>query len=136
MQCFFFDLVFVTRIEKMATVLIVEDTFSEMELISNYLRESGYSVITTNDAKDAMVKAEQQKPDFVVTDVVMPGMSGLELCRTLKKNPATQKLPVIVCTSKNQDLDRMWAMKQGADAYVVKPFTKDDLLKAVRSVAA
>jgi two-component system, chemotaxis family, response regulator PixH len=120
----------------MATVLIVEDTFSEMELISNYLRESGYSVITTNDAKDAVVKAEQQKPDFVVTDVVMPGMSGLELCRTLKKNPATQKLPVIVCTSKNQDLDRMWAMKQGADAYVVKPFTKDDLLKAVKSVAA
>jgi twitching motility two-component system response regulator PilH len=65
----------------------------------------------------------------------MPGMSGLELCRSLKKNPATQKLPIVVCTSKNQDLDRMWAMKQGADAYVVKPFSKEDLIKAVRSVA-
>jgi twitching motility two-component system response regulator PilH len=106
-----------------------------MELICNYLREGGYSVISTNDAKDAMLKAEQQKPDVVITDVVMPGMSGLELCRSLKKNPATQKLPIVVCTSKNQDLDRMWAMKQGADAYVVKPFSKEDLIKAVRSVA-
>ncbi|MCU0535911.1 MAG: response regulator [Hydrococcus sp. Prado102] len=119
----------------MPTVLVVEDTFSELELICNYLREGGYNVITTSDAKDALAKAEQQKPDVVVTDVVMPGMSGLELCRSLKKNPATQKLPIVVCTSKNQDLDRMWAMKQGADAYVTKPFSKDDLIKAVRSVA-
>ncbi|NJK47157.1 response regulator [Candidatus Gracilibacteria bacterium] len=119
----------------MPTVLVVEDTFSEMELICSYLREGGYNVITTSDAKDALTKAEQQKPDVVVTDVVMPGMSGLELCRSLKKNPATQKLPIVVCTSKNQDLDRMWAMKQGADAYVTKPFNKDDLIKAIRSVA-
>jgi two-component system, chemotaxis family, response regulator PixH len=119
----------------MPTVLVVEDTFSEMELICSYLREGGYNVITTSDAKDALAKAEQQKPDVVVTDVVMPGMSGLELCRSLKKNPATQKLPIIVCTSKNQDLDRMWAMKQGADAYVTKPFNKEDLIKAVKSVA-
>jgi twitching motility two-component system response regulator PilH len=119
----------------MPTVLVVEDTFSEMELICSYLREGGYNVITTSDAKDALTKAEQQKPDVVVTDVVMPGMSGLELCRSLKKNPATQKLPIVVCTSKNQDLDRMWAMKQGADAYVTKPFNKEDLIKAVKSVA-
>jgi twitching motility two-component system response regulator PilH len=65
----------------------------------------------------------------------MPGMSGLELCRNLKKNPATQKLPIVVCSSKSQDLDRMWAMKQGADAYVTKPFTKEDLIKAIKSVA-
>jgi twitching motility two-component system response regulator PilH len=117
----------------MSTVLVVEDTISEMELISIYLRDSGYNVITTSNAKDALVKAEQQKPDLVVTDLVMPGMSGLELCRSLKKNPATQNLPIVVCTSKNQDLDRMWAMKQGASGYVTKPFTKEELVRAVRA---
>lgn len=119
----------------MPKVLVVEDTPSEMELIGSFLRDSGYTVITTSDAKDALSKAEEHKPDIVVTDVVMPGMSGLELCRSLKKNPDLQKMGIVVCTSKNQDLDRMWAMKQGADAYVTKPFTREELLRAVKSVA-
>jgi two-component system, chemotaxis family, response regulator PixH len=120
----------------MTTVLVVEDTISEMELIASYLRDSGYTVINTTDAKEAIAKAEQYKPDVVVSDVVMPGMSGLELCRSLKKNAGTQKLPVVICTSKNQELDRLWAMKQGADAYVTKPFTKEELVRAVKLVAA
>ncbi|ABB56886.1 response regulator transcription factor [Synechococcus elongatus] len=118
----------------MSTVLVVEDTASEMELITTYLRNSGYTVIGAADAKEALNKVSQFKPDVVVTDVVMPGMSGFELCRSLKKNPETEKLPVIVCSSKNQEIDRLWAMKQGADAYVIKPFQQEDLVKAVRSV--
>ncbi len=118
----------------MSTVLVVEDTPSEMELINTYLKESGYSVINASDAKEALDKASQLKPDVVITDVVMPGMSGFELCRSLKKNPGTEKLPIIVCSSKNQELDRLWAMKQGADAYVTKPFNRDDIVKAVKSV--
>lgn len=118
----------------MSTVLVVEDTASEMELITTYLRESGYTVISATDAQEALNKVNQFKPDVVVTDVVMPGMSGFELCRSLKKNPATEKLPVVVCSSKNQEIDRLWAMKQGADAYVTKPFKQEDLVKAVRSV--
>ncbi len=118
----------------MSTVLVVEDTPSEMELINSYLKESGYSVINASDAKEALDKANQLKPDVVITDVVMPGMSGFELCRSLKKNPGTEKLPIIVCSSKNQELDRLWAMKQGADAYVTKPFNRDDIVKAVKSV--
>jgi len=118
----------------MSTVLVVEDTPSEMELINSYLKESGYSVINASDAKEALDKATQLKPDVVITDVVMPGMSGFELCRSLKKNPGTEKLPIIVCSSKNQELDRLWAMKQGADAYVTKPFNRDDIVKAVKSV--
>lgn len=120
----------------MITVLIVEDTPSEMELISTYLHQGGYTVIKAADAKGALSKAVEQKPDVVLTDVVMPGMSGLELCRRLKKNPATQKLPVIMCTSKNQELDRLWGMKQGADAYITKPFSQEELFRAVKSVAA
>ena len=118
----------------MTTVLVVEDTLSELELISNYLRESGYNVIIATDAKQALSKALIQKPDAIVTDVVMPGMSGFELCRKLKNNPDTQKLPVVICSSKNQEIDRLWGMKQGADLYVTKPFTREELVNAIESV--
>jgi twitching motility two-component system response regulator PilH len=108
---------------------VVEDAISEQELIGLY--EAGYNVINASSGKDALSKVESQKPDVVV----MPGMNGFELCRSLKKNPDTQKLPVIACTSKNQELDRLWGMKQGVDIYVAKPFTREDILMAVRSVA-
>jgi two-component system, chemotaxis family, response regulator PixH len=118
----------------MQTILVVDDTLSELELMTRYLREAGFTVIVATDAKDAMAKAVDHKPDAIVTDVVMPGMSGFELCRNLKKNEATQKMPVVVCSSKNQELDRLWGLKQGADVYVTKPFTQEDLLRAVKSV--
>lgn len=116
------------------TVLVVEDTQSEMELMSHYLRESGCRVICANTAQEALDKAAEQRPDVIVTDVVMPGMSGFELCRSLKKQPETTHVPIVICTSKNQDIDRLWGMKQGADAYVTKPYTQDQLVHAVTSV--
>ncbi len=118
----------------MGTILLVEDTPSEMELISHYLRESGYSVISAQTAKEALAKAVEQRPDAVVTDVVMPGMSGFELCRSLKKHPMTEKVPIVICSSKNLEIDRLWGMKQGADAYITKPFTREQLVRAVKSV--
>lgn len=118
----------------MGTILIVEDTLSEMELMSHYLREGGYSVINAVSAKEALAKAVEQKPDVIITDVVMPGMSGFELCRSLKKHPETAKVPIVICTSKNQEIDRLWGMKQGADAYITKPFTREQLIRAVKSV--
>lgn len=119
---------------KMGKILLVEDTLSEMELMSHYLRESGYLVINAITAQEGIEKAIEQKPDAIVTDVVMPGMSGFELCRSLKKNPNTANVPIVICTSKNQEIDRLWGMKQGADAYVTKPFTREQLLRAVKSV--
>lgn len=119
----------------MGTILIVEDTLSEMELMSHYLRESGYSVISAVSAKEALNIAAERQPDVIVTDIVMPGMSGFELCRNLKKNPATERVPVIICTSKNQEIDRLWGLKQGADAYITKPFTREQLVRAIKSVA-
>ncbi|MGR3280138.1 response regulator [Acaryochloris marina NIES-2412] len=118
----------------MKTVLVVDDSPAELKLRCLYLKEAGYLVISTDDAKEAVTKAETQQPDLVITDVVMPEMSGFELCRSLKKNEATQQLPVIICTTKNQDLDKLWGKKQGADEYVTKPYTREDFLKAVRSV--
>ena len=119
----------------MTKILVVEDETSIRELIGTYLQDDGYEVIEANNGEDAKEKVHKDKPDVVVTDVVMEGKSGFELCRSLKKDPATQNIPVIVCSSKNQDLDILWGKKQGADVYVTKPFTKDDILKAVKSVA-
>lgn len=119
----------------MAKVLIVDDSSSQIELLTAYLREEGYTVISANDAKVALDKVVAEKPDVIVTDVVMPGMSGFELCRSLKKNPDTQDIPVVICTSKNQDLDKLWGLKQGANVYLTKPFTKEDIIQAVKSVS-
>jgi chemotaxis family two-component system response regulator PixH len=119
----------------MGTILVVEDTPSEMELMSFYLREGGYAVISANSAKEALDKAIEQRPDVIVTDVVMPGMSGFELCRSLKKHPVTAKVPIVICTSKDQEIDRLWGMKQGADAYITKPFNREQLIRVVKSVA-
>jgi two-component system, chemotaxis family, response regulator PixH len=118
----------------MRTILVVEDTLSEMELMSHYLRESGYTVIGALSAKDGLNKAMEIKPDVIITDVVMPGMSGFELCRSLKKQPETAQVPVILCTSKAQDIDRLWGMRQGADGYITKPFTREEFIKTVKSV--
>lgn len=119
----------------MSTILIVEDNPSEMELISHYLKEGGYTVINAVGAKEALNKVSEQKPDVIITDVVMPGMSGFELCRRLKTHPATEKVPIVICSSKNQEIDRLWGMKQGADAYLTKPFTREQILRAIKAVA-
>lgn len=120
----------------MSTVLVVDDTPSTRELICGYLRKAGYQVIEANNGKEAMEKALAQTPDLVITDVVMPEMNGFELCRSLKKNPTTQNLRIVVCTSKNQDIDRMWGMKQGADIYLTKPFTEAEIMEAIQSIAS
>ena len=117
----------------MTKVLVVEDTPSERELICEYLRKGGYSVVSACNGKEGLEKFESLQPNIVITDLVMPGMSGLEMCRAIKR-VATTKVPVIACTSKDQDLDRMWALKQGVDIYLTKPFTKDDILQALRSL--
>lgn len=118
----------------MKTVLVVDDAPSALALMCGYLQEAGYLVLGTDNAKDALQKIETQKPDIVVTDVVMPEMSGFELCRSLKKHETTQQLPVVLCTSKDREIDKLWGKKQGADAYVTKPFTREELVKAVQSV--
>ncbi len=115
----------------MSKVLIVEDNPSQMELMETYLREHGHTVVRVSNPKEALNKAVEHKPDVIVTDVVMPGLSGFELCRRLKNNAVTAKIPIIICSSKNQEIDRLWGMKQGADAYLTKPYSKEQLLRTV-----
>ena len=117
----------------MITVLVVEDTNSERELICDYLRQGGYTVVSAADGAEGLDKFNKTSPNVVITDLVMPGMNGLEMCRAIKR-AATTKVPVIACTYKSQELDRLWGMKQGVDVYLTKPFTKEDILQAVRSL--
>lgn len=119
----------------MTKILIVEDTPSEMQLMTLYLKQNGYQVVSANNAKDGLDLVEKEKPDVVITDVVMEGMNGFEFCRVLKKNPETEKIPVIACTSRSQNLDKLWGKKQGVDVYVTKPYSQEDIIEAVRSVA-
>jgi two-component system, chemotaxis family, response regulator PixH len=118
----------------MKTILIVDDIKSELDMMANYLTKAGYNIIIAKDGEDAIAQTIAKKPDVVVTDWMMPEMGGLDICRKLKKNPETERIPVIACTAKNSDVDKMWAKKQGINGYVTKPCTQDELVKAVHEV--
>ncbi len=118
----------------MKTILVVDDIKAELKLISGYLQQGGYDTITAINGQEALEKAVETKPDLIITDLVMPEMNGLTLCRQVKKNTTTADIPIIACTSKNRDVDRSWAKKQGVAAYIVKPFTKEELIDAVKSI--
>ncbi len=117
----------------MSKILLVDDLKAELDLLNEYLIEAGYEVVTANNGKEALEKIDSNKPDLIVTDWMMPEMGGLDLCRKLRKNPDTATIPVVACTAKNRDVDKMWATKQGVKAYVVKPCSKEDLVNAVKS---
>lgn len=112
----------------MLTVLVVEDSRTQREMISGFLKQKGLQVSVASDGVEALEKIETMRPDLVLLDVVMPRMNGYECCRRLKSNPKTQNVPIILCTSKQEELDRYWGLKQGADAYITKPFHPSELV--------
>ncbi|MBD2166805.1 response regulator [Calothrix membranacea FACHB-236] len=113
-------------------ILIVKDSLREWELMSHYLGDWGYKIVKASSAKEALEIALEERPDAIVTNVVMPGMSGFELCRFLKINLSSQKMPIVICSNKNQAVHHAWARKQGADVYLTKPYTPEDLLSAIK----
>jgi twitching motility two-component system response regulator PilH len=104
--------------------------------MSHYLDNGDYKIVKSTGAKQAFDIALKDNIDVIITDVVMPEMSGFELCRLLKKNQVTQKLPIILCTSKNLEIDKIWGMKQGASAYLTKPYNREQLVNTIQSVFA
>ncbi|MDJ0535710.1 MAG: response regulator [Xenococcaceae cyanobacterium MO_207.B15] len=116
----------------MKTILVVDDLQSELDLIANYLTNAGYDIITAKNGEEAIAKIRDTKPDAIVTDWMMPKMGGLDICRKLKRNPETAQIPIIACTVKNRDVDRMWAKKQGVKVYVTKPCTQEELVRALK----
>jgi two-component system, chemotaxis family, response regulator PixH len=118
----------------MAKILVVDDMQAELELVCQYLTKAGHTIVTAVNGEEALQRAKENKPDAIVTDWMMPIMGGLDLCRHLKKQPETASIPVIACTAKNRDVDRVWAMKQGIKVYLTKPYTAEELNDAVREV--
>lgn len=116
----------------MSTVLIVDDSQTLRHMLSELLRDQGIEVMEATNGVEAKEKIQQRRPDLVITDLIMPQMNGYELCRWIKNEPQIQDLPVLVCTTKSEEFDRYWGMKQGADAYITKPFHPPELIQTVR----
>lgn len=118
----------------MSTVLIVDDSSTLRQTISGLLIKSGMTVLEAQDGKEAKEKIQANPPDLVVLDIVMPNLNGYELCRWVKNNPDTENIPVVICSSKGEEFDRYWGLKQGADAYIAKPFHPTEMIKTVKQL--
>ncbi len=118
----------------MTTVLLVEDSLSTREIMAKLLTEKGFQVDTASDGMEAIGIMEKKIFDIVVLDIVMPKMNGYEVCRRMKSDPTTEQVPVIICSSKGEDFDRYWGMRQGADAYITKPFRPNELLSTMKQL--
>jgi two-component system, chemotaxis family, response regulator PixH len=118
----------------MATALIVEDVQTDRLIFTSYLESVGWSAIVALNGEEALNYLNTHKPDIVFLDVVLPGRSGFEICRAIKSQSDTQKIPVVICSTKNTDLDRFWGLKQGADLYLSKPVGRNDILEALQKL--
>ena len=117
----------------MALVLIVDDSKTELHHLSDILRKRGFQVRTAENGEEALRRLGEEVPDLILMDVVMPGQNGFQLTRTITRDPRWSAVPVIMCTSKNQETDRVWGMRQGARDYIVKPVDAELLLSKIRA---
>jgi twitching motility two-component system response regulator PilH len=118
----------------MSEVLLVEDSPVQREMISGILKDNGWKVTIACDGVEALEQLKTFNPDLVVLDIVMPRMNGYEVCRWIKSNPGTKNVPVVMCSSKGEEFDRYWGMRQGADAYIAKPFQPIELVGTIKQL--
>ncbi len=116
------------------TILVIDDSPTELHILKTILESAGYSVILADRGETGVEQAKSEKPDLVLMDVVMPGLNGFQATRQLSRDPETADIPVIMVTTKDQDTDKTWALRQGAREYIVKPVEKEDLLSKIRIV--
>lgn len=115
----------------MAKVMVVDDAYSELKLMESILLNAGHQVVTLIDGDALEDKVSLERPDVVLLDIVLPKRNGFELLRLLKRNAETRTTPIVLVSSKNQESDKAWGKRQGADDYLPKPFTSDQLLTMV-----
>src|SRR4051812_30604488 len=114
-------------------ILVVDDSKTELHHLSEMLGKRGYSVRTAENGEEAMRRLADDKPDLILMDVVMPGLNGFQLTRSITRDPRFAGVPVIMCTSKNQETDKVWGMRQGARDYIVKPVDADELVAKIHA---
>ena len=113
-------------------VLVVDDSKTELHHLSEILTKRGYAVRTAESGDEAMKRLAEDRPDLILMDIVMPGQNGFQLTRAITRDPRWAGLPVIMCTSKGQETDRVWGLRQGARDYIVKPVVADDLVAKIK----
>lgn len=116
----------------MAQILIVDDSPTEIHAVRSILEKMGHSIETAADGEEGISKAKELKPDLILMDVVMPGMNGFQATRKISKDPDTAGIPIIMVTSKDQETDRVWGLRQGATAYLTKPVGESELMEKVQ----
>ena len=115
-------------------VLIVDDSKTELMFMTELLQRNGMNVRTAQGAEDAFKRLAEEKPDLILMDVVMPGQNGFQLTRAINRTPEYAEIPIIMCTSKNLETDRVWGMRQGARDYITKPVSETELLDKIKAL--
>ncbi|MCK8516633.1 response regulator [Methylonatrum kenyense] len=120
----------------MARVLIVDDSPTETHVFRSMLERHDFTVLVAGSGEEGLRIAREVRPDLILMDIVMPGMNGFQATRKLSRDAATSAIPVIIISTKDQETDRIWGMRQGAREYLIKPVSEEQLLDKVRSVMA
>lgn len=120
----------------MTTVLIVDDSPTELHVLQQMLARHGYQTLIAEDGESAIAEATHHQPDVILMDVVMPGTNGFQATRKISRNPETSKIPIIMVTTKDQETDKIWGMRQGATDYLTKPVDEKSLLARIDEVVA
>ena len=118
----------------MARILIVDDSPTDVRVLSGMLERAGFQTLTAASAEEGIARARAERPDLILMDVIMPGMNGFQATRAISRDPDTRAIPIILCTSKSQETDKIWGMRQGARDYIVKPVNRDELLAKIGAV--
>ncbi len=116
-------------------ILVVDDSKTEILFMTELLVKNGFVVRSAENAEDAFKKLAEEKPDLILMDVVMPGQNGFQLTRAISRDPQFADVPIIMCTSKNQETDRVWGMRQGARDYITKPVAAADLMAKIKALS-
>ncbi len=116
------------------TVLVIDDSPTERYFLTDILRKSGFDVLSANSGEEGIERAKADKPDLILMDVVMPGLNGFQATRMLSRDAATKDIPVIMCTTKDQETDRIWGLRQGAVEYLVKPIVAEELIAKIKAL--
>lgn len=115
-------------------ILIVDDSPTERMYLTDILVKNGYTVTTADSGDSALERIRADRPELILMDVVMPGTNGFQVTRAIARDPEMSALPVIICSSKNQETDRIWGIRQGAKDYLVKPVDPDQLLASIAAL--
>lgn len=118
----------------MARILIVDDSPSQLLGIRRIVEKLGHEAVTAEDGAAGVEAARREKPDLILMDVVMPNLNGFQATRAITRDPSTQHIPIILVTTKDQDTDRVWGIRQGAKAYITKPFNETELTELIEQL--